>query len=379
MNKCYLLLLLAAAGFMACGQHGKKGNTTANSADSAQAFTTTPVAAPYFYIQLKGALGDQIVTMQLLKTGPDIYRGSYVYDRVGEPINIWGSPDSSKQQLTLYEDSRSDEETTFHGRLDSAGNFAGTWRGNGTSYQFTLHPDFSNAVHFQVYYAKDSAALLPNASKSPLGEASNSIIWPAPGTNAGTAALIKNAISGKAPVNDPQQLVKRSIDSFLVSYKGSITGMDSATVQQQAGSPTWNWTSEGDMKVVWNQYPLLSLEYFGYNFTGGAHGNGGATHQVLDLDKEKVLTLDDIFKGSYKEVLTRELELAFHRTYRTDQPIREMLLVDRIEPNNNFILTNKGILFSYTPYEIGPYAMGQVNLFVPFARLQEVLKTDYSK
>jgi hypothetical protein len=213
-----------------------------------------------------------------------------------------------------------------------------------------------------------------------MGEAANSIIWPAARTDAGIADLIKTAITGKTPVNDPQQFVKRSNDSFLVSYKGSATGIDSAELQSE-GSASWNWTAEGDIKVVWNQYPLLSLEYFGYDFTGGAHGNGGAMHQVLDLDQKKVLTLDDLFKGNYKPVLTRELELAFHKTYQTPegQPIKEMLLVDSIEPNDNFVLTNKGIVFSYTPYEIGPYAMGQVNLFIPYERLQEVLKADYTK
>jgi hypothetical protein len=377
MNKHPLFFLLAAAVLMACGQQSKTGNT---AADSTLAASTAPAAAPYFYLQLKGVVGEQEVTMQLLKTGPDLYRGYYVYDRVGEPISIWGSPDSSSQQLTLYEDSRGDEETTFRGKLDSSGNFNGTWRGKGTAYKFLLHPDFSKAVHFDVYYAKDSAPLLANAPKSPMGEAANSIIWPAARTDAGIADLIKTAITGKTPVNDPQQFVKRSNDSFLVSYKGSATGIDSAELQSES-SASWNWTSEGDIKVVWNQYPLLSLEYFGYDFTGGAHGNGGAMHQVLDLDQKKVLTLDDLFKGNYKPVLTRELELAFHKTYQTPegQPIKEMLLVDSIEPNDNFVLTNKGIVFSYTPYEIGPYAMGQVNLFIPYERLQEVLKADYTK
>ena len=369
MNRYLLSAMIAIAGLTACNQQPKQ-----------QEAKEAATPSPYFYMQLKGTIGDMPVTMQLLTTGPGIYRGYYCYDRVGEPIDVWGSTDSS-QQITLYENSYSEEEITFKGSMDAQGSFKGIWRGTGTSHPFSLKTDFDKALHFDVYYAKDSASLLANNPLSPVGDAANSIVWPADGADDNTANFIKTTISrGKANAN-PQQLVRKDIDSFLLFYKGSAVDLDTTELKNGGAGASWNWTSEGDMKVVWNRHPLLVLEYFSYDFTGGAHGNGGASYQVLDLNKQKVLAVEDVFKGDYKTVLAKELEQAFRKKYKVpeDESVKGMLVVEDIEPNNNFILTNKGVTFSYTPYEIGPYALGQVSLFVPYERIKEVLKEDYSK
>lgn len=369
MNRYLLSVMIAITGIMACNQQPKQQQTQEAAAPS-----------PYFYMQLKGTIGDLTVTMQLLKTGPDIYRGYYCYDKVGEPIDIWGSPDSSKQ-LTLYENSHSDEEITFRGKLDEEGNFKGIWRGAGTSHPFSLKADSDKAIPFDVLYAKDSASLLANNPLSPVAQASNCIVWPAAGVSEDVAGFIKSAISEGKVNSDPKQLVKKDIDSFLLFYKGSAIDLDTTELKEGSAGASWDWTSERDMKIVWNRYPLLVLEYFSYDFTGGAHGNGGASYQTLDLAAKKVLAVEDVFKGDYKAVLARELEQSFRRKYKVpeDGSVKEMLVVESIEPNNNFILTNKGVMFSYMPYEIGPYALGQVSLFVPYDHIKEVLKEDYSK
>src|SRR5690606_34098513 len=116
MNK-YLLFLLLAAGFAACQQSSKQ-----QADDKAADSTATPdqaAASPSYYLRLKGSVGEQPVTMQLVKTGPAIFRGYYSYDKVGAPIDVWGSLEYD-QQVTLYENSRSEEEITFKGKLDPA-------------------------------------------------------------------------------------------------------------------------------------------------------------------------------------------------------------------------------------------------------------------
>jgi hypothetical protein len=372
MNRILLSFIFIISGLVACNQQPKQQQSEAG----AEAVS----ASPYFYMQLKGTIANQPVTMHLLKTAPDVYRGYYSYDKIGEPIDIWGSVDSS-QLLTLYENSHTDEEITFRGSFDPEGSMKGTWRGAGTSHPFSLKKDFDKAIQLDVYYATDSSALLPKNPLSPVAHASNSILWPGGATDSKTADFIKSVITGNKAGISPQQLVRKDIDSFLLFYKGSVVDLDTTQLKEGEIGASWDWTSESDMKVIWNRYPLLVLESFTYDFTGGAHGNGGATYQVLDLKKQKVLTVDDVFQGDYKTVLIKELEQAFRKKYKVpeDEPVKGMLVVDNIEPNNNFILTNKGVMFSYTPYEIGPYALGQVSLFVPYDHIKDVLKEDYSK
>jgi hypothetical protein len=300
-----------------------------------------------------------------------MYKGFYTYDKIGEPITIWGSPNDNGK-IVLNENTDREEERFFTGLLDSTGTFKGIWRGNKTSYTFTLKPDFEDAIGLDVYYAADSLKLLPNNPATPVGEASNSILWPAASTDESVAEFIRKSFADGKLVNNVRQFVKRDIDSFLLTYKAAAADMDTTD-----GIPaTANWSADADMKVVWNHYPLLSVEYFSYEYTGGAHGNYGAYYQVLDLEKKKILKPGDIFKPEYKTALIPELAKSFRKAFKMgeDESVEAMLLQKDIKPNDNFYLTDKGVAFSYTPYEIGPYALGQVTLFIPFKDIKSLLK-----
>ena len=356
-----LLFAISCCILVSCGRQAAKHTP---------ATVPNPVTAPYYYLHLKGTLGGEPVTMDLVKSGPWMIKGFYSYDKTGEPITIWGSPDEDR--IVLNENTERNEERFFTGHIDSIGTFKGIWRGKGTSYPFTLKADFNGAVGLEVYYAADSVKLLPNHPFSPTGEASNSIVWPSSGIDDSTIAFIRQAIAEGRTVSNIHQFVRRDIDSFLLTYKTAVADTDTSD-----GIPlTANWSADADMKVVWNHYPLLAFEYFSYEYTGGAHGNYAAHYQVLDLEKKKILTPDDILKPDYKTALIPELEKSFRSTFKLDEetPIADRLLQKEIKPNNNFYVTDKGIAFSYTPYEIGPYSLGQVTLFVPFKDIKALLK-----
>ena len=44
--------------------------------------------------------------------------------------------------------------------------------------------------------------------------------------------------------------------------------------------------------------------------------------------------------------------------------------------NNDFYLCPMGIGFVFDPYEIGPYVMGFVEVFVPFKEIAPAIRTD---
>jgi hypothetical protein len=357
-----LLFAITCCVLVSCGKKTKQAAQTAKIPD--------PTKTAFYYLHLKGTIGTEPITMDLVKSGPWIFRGYYTYDKIGEPILIWGSPDGEK--IFLYENTDRDEERLFSGKLDSLGGFKGIWRGKGTHYDFDLKPSPENTVSLDVLYASDSINLYPGNPNTPTGQATNSIVWPAAGTDEATAAFIRNSITGGKPIADARRYMLRDIDSFLVTYKVNERDLDTSE-----GIPaTANWAADADMKIVWNQYPLLVLEYFSYEFTGGAHGNYGAHYQVLDLEKKKILRPEDFLKPGYKTALVPELEKSFRKIYKMEdgESIETMLLTKEIIPNDNFLVTDKGIGFSYSPYEIGPYALGQVTLFVPFKNIKAVLR-----
>jgi hypothetical protein len=373
MKRVSLLVLLMAIALLSC--HTRNENSSATGAGNTADIIVPLVSAPLFYTQLKGKMGDKNITMQLLKTAPHLFRGYYCYDSAGQPIALWGTLDSNL--VNIYEEtSNSQEDRLFSGYLSDDGKFKGVWHGNGTSYHFEFHTDLNKAVPLKVFYQIDSAKLIPSFPKSPIGTVSGSTIWPDSLVDSTIATFIIQQVTGGNHFKSPQQYLRRGIDSFILSYRVSAKDADSSEFSDGSAAMSWNWTTDNDMKVVYNTWPLLVVEKYAYDFTGGAHGNWGATYKTLDLAKRKVLTPDDIFKPGYKETLSTLLDKAFKDRFHMseEEALDQNLLVKSIPPNNNMIVTDKGVAFSYVPYEIGPYALGQVTLFVPFTAMKGILK-----
>ena len=103
----------------------------------------------------------------------------------------------------------------------------------------------------------------------------------------------------------------------------------------------------------------------------------GTSHTVIDLSNLKVLELDDIMDEKGKKALNTLLEKYFRLQYKlkSNESLTEGgLFENKIEPNDNFYLTEKGIGFVYQPYEISSYAMGEINVFIPLQELKDHLK-----
>ncbi len=50
--------------------------------------------------------------------------------------------------------------------------------------------------------------------------------------------------------------------------------------------------------------------------------------------------------------------------------------IDEIAPNNNFWMNEEGIHYAYNQYEIAPYSMGVIDIFIPYGELEEILIPD---
>jgi hypothetical protein len=316
--------------------------------------------------------------MHLISSREHAYEGWYFYDKVGIPIQLVNQPDSGNK-ITLLEYSNQEDPNVFLGQLSADGHFTGTWKGADAQYDFDLKEDYTQAVQFNIFTFSDSVTLFYNNPKSPMGIASASIVWPVGGADDTVLNVIKQVISASSNnakgEKDPELLVKAPVDSFLQFYKNSRDDADS-----NALGAIWDWSTQTDTRVVWNQYPLLVLENADYSYTGGAHGNWGSGFHVIDLSKKKELTLNDVFKPGYKTLLSAALAKSFRKKYKlpANEPLDKQFLFSKtIAPNDNFFLTNKGVVFNYTPYEIAAYAVGQITLFIPFEDVKTIVNEAY--
>jgi hypothetical protein len=131
-------------------------------------------------------------------------------------------------------------------------------------------------------------------------------------------------------------------------------------------------------KVIRQDSALLTLEYGGYTFQGGAHGASFTGFVNWDVKTRKPVTLDDIMVSGYRDKLNRIAEKVFRKQEQlsdTSSLARDYFFKNnKFALNNNYAITPTGIRFIYNQYEIKPYAAGQTQLVLPYSQIRTLMK-----
>lgn len=144
------------------------------------------------------------------------------------------------------------------------------------------------------------------------------------------------------------------------------------------------WGYSASRVAEWARYDgtVVSLRIVYSEYTGGAHGNYAYAGETYDVKTGKLLRLADIIKdveGFYPlaidyivDALYAEYEEALFSDYGT-------WVAECISPENepNWYLTGSGIVISFSPYEVGPYAMGAPEITLPYEIFGEYMQEQY--
>lgn len=123
---------------------------------------------------------------------------------------------------------------------------------------------------------------------------------------------------------------------------------------------------------------ILSVSGNTYDYSGGAHGYGYGWGLTIDLQSGAELELSRMAAdapGFWKKVM--ELVLLDLKN-REDELYEdyESYVKEGLE-STGWYLDAAGIEFVFTPYEIGPYASGNIIVCVPYAEVADYMKPEY--
>lgn len=136
----------------------------------------------------------------------------------------------------------------------------------------------------------------------------------------------------------------------------------------------WEITISTDIKEF-NDFVELDLSVWSY--TGGAHGNGYTSHELIDRKSASVLKLNDVVKDIPEFTVLAE---KYFRTQNDIDPAASLEELgfwfpeNKFMCNENFYFENNSLYFFYNSYEIAPYAAGQLEFFIPLDDLKNFLK-----
>lgn len=349
---------------------------------------------PKHYLHLKGTIQNLPITMNLnyhtppesinSKTSKGYYSGSYYYDKYQEPIEIVQGKDSTGM-LILREKYSYDEDNRFVGKF-ADDTFAGGWFDGYRQFTFPFELTVvEDSVIAFDYFSYSDEYLLNEANKeSAMAEYGLSVLWPKDYKTPETTAFLQREIMKMIATDTVSRIAKTPKEYFDLAkvdyFKSYQTEME---LEGEADNPAaYNYGKDVDLSVVWNAEDMLSIGALHYEYTGGAHGNYGTTYHVLDVRDSTVLTEKDIFKPNFEQKIAAALLQSAERTFDSDMidytPI-DAINREKLKPNGNFFVTGGGIGYNFVPYEIAPYALGEIQLFLPKNEVMEVLQPAFVK
>lgn len=138
---------------------------------------------------------------------------------------------------------------------------------------------------------------------------------------------------------------------------------------------------QGQKVIVYEASTNFNIEYVGenymsmlvdyYSYTGGAHGSTLREAYNIDINTGKILSLKDIFKENYnyKEVINNLIKKYVDKD-------KDNYLIDDfkgIKENQEFYISQDGIVIYFQLYEIAPYSTGFPEFKIPLKNVEDGL------
>ena len=168
------------------------------------------------------------------------------------------------------------------------------------------------------------------------------------------------------------QNINQLMEQFVEHYQDFLLEMPDYAVA---------WKQTNEVKVILNSPLILSLEFFDYNFMGGAHPNTEIAYENFDTQTGDKIYLQDLFVNNYEEVLNKIGEKKF-REARSIPSNKNFDSIGFWFDNNKFVLTDNfalsknNLVFLYNSYEVAPYAMGRTKIEIPYGELKDIIKPE---
>ncbi len=135
-----------------------------------------------------------------------------------------------------------------------------------------------------------------------------------------------------------------------------------------------------NINYVGQREKLATFTLSNYNYIGGAHGMYHTNYINVDLYKQKVISLDDMFSKEAQEKLKDMLWSRYEPKYRKANGNMGFFFKNKkkLHLPKDFYFSASGINFVYPVYEIGAYADGQKELMLYWQEIAELVNPEYS-
>ena len=322
-----------------------------------------PAPAITRFYKLTGTIDKYPITFIIHRKGDDFF-GSYYYNITEEPIELFGvlQKDGSLR-LACNDRETGDMTEEFTGKFKDS-SFSGTWMHKGKTLPFQVKRGNTDGLNFDYVITKGSRSL-----KIGQGYGRDAISYEA-------AAVCPTASSTHPAAKLIREKIFEAFGYASTNTIGEAMLADKKDVLSQGGEIE-KYGVAVEISIVYWSKQLLTLSIYNWEDNGGAHGN--YTIKYINIDLANNTEAGGLFNECDQRAAVVDRKLREYFNVSKDTKISDFLLVDSLPPANNCIITTKGITYSYDPYEIAPYAAGQIKLYIPYKELNGCLTEEFKK
>lgn len=186
-------------------------------------------------------------------------------------------------------------------------------------------------------------------------------------------SIVAKTFGAVAPGKRIDALMARFVnDTDCFEAEGArFEPVDSVPSQEAEGALTVQLTA----RVAECSEQFVTYQIINSSYLGGAHPYTGITYFTYDLDKATVLTAANMFvPGSGSAVLAVVKDALAQKFDTTPDRLDDVgLFASQITWPGEPYLIDGAVAFHYNPYEIAPYAMGQIDVSVDPSDIEEYL------
>jgi len=320
--------------------------------------------------RFKGSIAQAKFEMTLRRQGDEL-SGSYFYAKStsANALTLRGKIDASGT-FTMQEIDASGKQ---------AGEFKGNWKDDPNQSGASLEGEWRkpNAREGQFFLASEQMVSFTNGTQITNKQIKESFKAKRLDVTAEYPEL-----TGGPNVSGFNQIVKTRVTKVINEFKKEVLAM---TAEDLKMLPAGMYI-EISYDIDYADNDLISVRFLESTFTGGAHPNYQYFTITYDLKTGKELKLAELFKpgASYLETVSAYAIKDLQSRKMPDSDENMGLAQDGFDEGatpkaENYLRwnsTKKGLMFTFDPYQVGPYAAGSQFVIVPYAKLKEIIKPD---
>lgn len=116
-------------------------------------------------------------------------------------------------------------------------------------------------------------------------------------------------------------------------------------------------------------------------YSGGAHNNYHTKYFNVDVNKKRIILLDDLLSPAKQVELSAMLWSYYEQRQEPDANGKYSTFTPKQDfyVSEDFLFTDDGVKFIYPPYALGSFAEGEISLTVPWYEINQLLNSEYQR